>query len=144
KARSTQIVFLPEPAELDGERASFLFTLEPDEKKEIEVRIACHEESSAGNSLAVRFEDALQQRRCDIGRFESGWCTFSTSNELLSSLIRRSSADLTSLIQFAPEGTFIMAGIPWFATLFGRDSILTALYTLPFNPALTVGTLKTL
>jgi glycogen debranching enzyme len=144
KARSTQIVFAPEPIELDGERASFLFTLEPDEKKEIEVRIVCHEDSRAGNRLPVRFEDALQQRRSDIGRFDNGWCHITSSNELLNSLLRRSSADLTSLIQFAPEGTFIMAGIPWFATLFGRDSILTALSTLPFNPALTVGTLKTL
>jgi glycogen debranching enzyme len=48
------------------------------------------------------------------------------------------------MIRYSSEGQFSMAGIPWFATLFGRDSILTALFVLPFNPALAVGTLKML
>src|ERR1700704_3034515 len=55
-------------------------------------------------------------------------------------LVRRSD----SMIRYTPEGAFMMEGITWFATLFGRDSILTALFALPFNPALAVGTLKTL
>jgi glycogen debranching enzyme len=37
-----------------------------------------------------------------------------------------------------------MAGIPWFATLFGRDSIFTALSVLPFNPDIAGRTLKML
>jgi glycogen debranching enzyme len=145
KRRFTQIVFEPEPLALSRDRSSYLFMLQPDEQKEIEVRIAGgYEELPASRHLSVRFDDALEQRRSEIARFDAGWCRITASNESLHSLLRRSSADLTSLIRFAPEGTFMMAGIPWFATLFGRDSILTALYALPFNPALAVGTLKTL
>ena len=62
----------------------------------------------------------------------------------MDTLLRRSCADLTSIIRDGPEGTFMMAGIPWFATLFGRDSIMTALSALPFNPAIAAGTLRTL
>ena len=53
----------------------------------------------------------------------------------MDTLLRRWCASLTSIIRDGPEGTYMMAGIPWFATLFGRDSIITALSVLPFNPA---------
>jgi glycogen debranching enzyme len=38
----------------------------------------------------------------------------------------------------------IAAGAPWFMTLFGRDSLLAASMTLPFEPGLAVGVLSTL
>jgi glycogen debranching enzyme len=143
--RFTTIVFEPAPVSLGAGRASFLIALKPDEQKELEVRIAGEcEETPASSQPPLRFEEALAQRRSEIARFDAGWSTITASSEALDSLLRRSSADLTSMIRSAPEGTFLMAGVPWFATLFGRDSILTALFALPFDPALAVGTLKTL
>ena len=142
--RFTSIVFDPEPTALDVRRASYLVALEPDEQKELEIRVAAGYEQPARQHCIMRFADALKQRRSEIVCFDAGWSDISASNESLDSLLRRSSADLTSMIRYTPEGAFMMAGIPWFATLFGRDSILTALFTLPFNPALAVGTLKTL
>ena len=143
--RFTKIIFQSPPAALETGRASFLLTLKPDEQRDIEVRIigGC-EETGAGSPTPARFDDALAQRRSEIERLDAGWARISASNESFDLMLQRSAADLTSMIRFAPEGTFLMAGIPWFATLFGRDSILTALFALPFNPALAVGTLKTL
>jgi glycogen debranching enzyme len=145
--RFTDVTFDPQPTRLEANRGAFLFPLAPDQQKELEVRIAvsCENEPSRnGHGRVVRFEQALEDRRAEIARFDPGWCRISASNAPLDLLLRRSCADLTSIIKLAPEGTFMMAGIPWFATLFGRDSILTALFALPFNPAITVGTLKTL
>ena len=143
--RVTRIVFEPSPDTLDDGRASFMFTLKPDEEKELEVRIISgHEGAAASVQTPERFHDALAQRRSEIAQLDAGWARISASHESLDLLLQRSAADLTSMIRFEPEGTFLMAGIPWFATLFGRDSILTALFALPFNPALAVGTLKTL
>ena len=34
--------------------------------------------------------------------------------------------------------------MPWFTTLFGRDSIITAIQTLPFRPQVAVETLDVL
>lgn len=143
--RYTRIVFDPAPAALETRRAFFRFTLEPDEQKDFEVRIVsgCGERD-CGTRTPTRYEEALIERRSEIARLDGGWARISVSHESLDLLLKRSAADLTSMIRSAPEGTFLMAGIPWFATLFGRDSILTALFTLPFNPALAVGTLKTL
>ncbi|PSK95951.1 glycogen debranching enzyme [Murinocardiopsis flavida] len=36
------------------------------------------------------------------------------------------------------------AGVPWFLTLFGRDSLLTSLFALPYRPALAAATLPAL
>jgi glycogen debranching enzyme len=143
--RVTNIIFDPVPDKLDPGRASFLFTLEPDEHKELEVRIrGDRDKPPVVRYIPARFDQALVQRRSEIAALDPGWSKITASHESLNSLIRRSSADLISLIRYSPKGTFLMAGIPWFATLFGRDSILTALFSLAFNPALAVGTLKTL
>jgi glycogen debranching enzyme len=36
------------------------------------------------------------------------------------------------------------AGVPWFVTLFGHDSLITALQTLAYNPGITEETLRLL
>lgn len=144
--RFTEIVFETAPVALDANRASFLLTLDPDEEIALEAHVTgeCGPPLRRENNSALRFDEALEARRAEIACFDAGWSKITASNELVNSLLRRSSADLTAIIRYAPEGAFIMAGIPWFATLFGRDSIITALFALPFNPALAVGTLKTL
>ena len=43
-----------------------------------------------------------------------------------------------------PDRVVIAAGAPWFMTLFGRDSLLTAWMTLPFDATLAVGVLHAL
>ncbi len=43
-----------------------------------------------------------------------------------------------------PERAITAAGAPWFMTLFGRDSLITALMTLGFDPDLAGGVLRTL
>lgn len=143
--RFATIVFESPPTRLTSGHASFVFALEPDQYRDFETRIiggSVHRNEPS--QIPVRFADALTQRRSEIARLDAGWARISTSHESFNLLLNRSAADLTSMIRFAPEGTFLMAGIPWYATLFGRDSILTALFALPFNPALAVGTLKSL
>lgn len=145
--RFTEIVFEPQPVTLDPKRASFLSPLNPDEVLTLEIRVTggCEDAPQRVNKNPVlRFEDALALRRAELATLGAGWSRITASNELMNSLLHRSSADLTTIIRYTPEGTFMQAGIPWFATLFGRDSIITALFALPFNPAIAVGTLKTL
>jgi glycogen debranching enzyme len=60
---------------------------------------------------------------------------------------RRSLVDLAAL-RFSPisagEHSLPAAGLPWFMTLFGRDSIFTSLQALPFTPELAATTLREL
>jgi glycogen debranching enzyme len=65
-----------------------------------------------------------------------------TASAALNAWISRSWADLHMLTTDTPHGRIAYAGIPWYVAPFGRDSIITALQHLPFDPGLARGTLK--
>jgi glycogen debranching enzyme len=65
----------------------------------------------------------------------------------LARLFDQSLDDLSSLRlaeAAAPHDTFLGAGVPWFLTLFGRDSIWAARMLLPLGTDLAAGTLRVL
>lgn len=67
--------------------------------------------------------------------------------EPLAGIYRRSLVDLAAL-RFSPltagGRSLPAAGLPWFMTMFGRDSIFTSLQALPFAPELAATTLREL
>ena len=70
-----------------------------------------------------------------------------TDHEGLRAVVARSAEDLGALRIFDPdypERTVVAAGAPWFMTLFGRDSLMTAWMALLVDPELALGTLQTL
>jgi len=81
-------------------------------------------------SAAAHFEDRSPE------------CSVWTSNEHFNAWLRRSDADLRMLSTRTPDGVYPYAGIPWFATPFGRDGIWTAFECLWMNPAVAKGVLR--
>ena len=145
--RVTEVAFDPLPRALSAERAGFLLELGIEGSAGVEIRITGGPESKRARprpAPAVDFDGALAARRSAIERSQAGWAMLSASNKLFDSLLTRSRADLISLISHTADGAFAMAGIPWFATLFGRDSIITALALLPFNAEVAADTLRAL
>ncbi|HEX5451677.1 MAG TPA: glycogen debranching N-terminal domain-containing protein, partial [Candidatus Limnocylindrales bacterium] len=69
-----------------------------------------------------------------------------SDHELLDRTVVRSLADLATLRNDGPaDGEwYLAAGIPWFATLFGRDSLIASLETVAFMPSLAMATLEVL
>ena len=64
----------------------------------------------------------------------------------LEHIYRRSLVDLAALRFRKPIllGAMPAAGLPWFMTVFGRDSLLTSFQAIPFMPDLAATTLRTL
>src|SRR5438132_1488009 len=65
----------------------------------------------------------------------------------LRAIVTRSAEDLGALRIFDPdypERAVVAAGAPWFMTLFGRDSLITAWMALLVDPDLALGVLQTL
>jgi glycogen debranching enzyme len=82
----------------------------------------------------------LERWIADAPRIECDW-------EPLQTAYRRSLVDLAAL-RFSPFITpgksLPAAGLPWFMTMFGRDSIFTSLQALPFTPELAATTIRAL
>jgi glycogen debranching enzyme len=57
-----------------------------------------------------------------------------TTHEFFDHHLERSYKDIFMLRQPTPLGYGLAAGIPWYATIFGRDSAITALQIVPFMP----------
>ena len=80
----------------------------------------------------------LRAWRQDTTRIDVGDAT-------LARVLQRTATDLGALRVPDPDTgrPFVAAGAPWFMTLFGRDSLLTAWMVLPLDLSLAVGTLHT-
>jgi glycogen debranching enzyme len=92
-----------------------------------------------------RLEDSEPARKIHTWRAETTAIT--TDDPALTNTLRRSQEDL-GVLQIRDQQKhgrpFVAAGAPWFMTLFGRDSLLTAWMALPLDTRLAVGTLQTL
>ncbi|MGQ0521007.1 MAG: amylo-alpha-1,6-glucosidase [Actinomycetota bacterium] len=82
-----------------------------------------------------------------MARWRKQMPAVATDHEGLRRAVLRSAEDLGALRIFDPdfpERTVVAAGAPWFMTLFGRDSIITAWMALLVDPDLALGVLQTL
>ena len=73
--------------------------------------------------------------------------TIVSNDPRLPTVVDQALADLAGLRivdRAHPDRIVIAAGAPWFMTLFGRDSLLAAWMTLPFDATLAVGVLHAL
>jgi glycogen debranching enzyme len=67
-----------------------------------------------------------------------------SDDQLFDRILRRSLDDLGLLRSELDGHSYHAAGLPWFATLFGRDSIVSAFQTLSFVPGIAAGTVRLL
>ena len=140
------------PAKVDEHGLSFRVRIEPHGSWTTDLDVATATAGPAGGgrprpkytrgrkrarpSMSVDLDRWL----ADAPRLECDW-------DALRQTYRRSLVDLAAL-RFAPAisggQSLPAAGLPWFMTMFGRDSIFTSLQALPFTPELAATTLRAL
>jgi glycogen debranching enzyme len=148
--RRETVISTNRPAEIDEQGLTFLVHLEPKQdwvgqldvtptvlrRGRSEPLVSGWRTDHAGRDMAAE----LAQWRTDTPALRCDW-------EPAAEIYAVSITDLAAL-RFSPEiaGPHSMpaAGLPWFMTMFGRDSILTSLQALPFAPDLAATTLKVL
>ncbi len=108
-------------------------------------------EWAGGHFDRHRSRRGKESNRSDLVRGLDKWLSKAPRLECdadhLRETYRRSLVDLAAL-RFSPmsmpEHSLPAAGLPWFMTMFGRDSIFTSLQALPYTPELAATTLGAL
>jgi glycogen debranching enzyme len=120
-----------------GETKNVLLSLqltESPQKKSASVSAGpTHDTKALATRLHQHSDDWLQDH-----------CHFQSSSYRLNNVFERSIRDLGALRTFLHGEEYFSAGLPWYGTLFGRDSILSSLQTLAFRPKIAEQTLRLL
>jgi len=137
--RRTRIHPTEPPDRRDEGALFYLVALSPHQSAEIEIGIGCEIATSRPSTrrCAVAVGDRRQNARAEDER----GCSIVTSNHVFNRWLQRSRADLRMMITETPYGRYPYAGIPWFATPFGRDGLIAALELLWAAPEVARGVL---
>lgn len=137
--RSTQMEFSRPPVSISSKEAEFIIELQRGAVAEMFIEIGAEE---GGVPSSERFDKAQQRLSGSMHKRLKEGAAISTSGRFFNEWIDRSHSDLALLTTALPTGPYPYAGIPWFATQFGRDAIITSLQTLWLNPQLAAGVLR--
>ena len=143
----TQVI-LSERGEVDGGRVLYRLTLEPRRRWQLRIDIV---PSLDGDGLvprvaAQRFGDELVRVRESLAAWQLRVPQLRASWGDLGQSFSRSVSDLASLRMRSADGlgNLPAAGMPWFMTVFGRDTLITCLQTLLFGTELAGSALRVL
>jgi glycogen debranching enzyme len=139
--RSTVVFADPVPS-LRAREARWEFRLEPNARYVLEWEVL--PESAAPARRPGR--PPLDRRRKHLEERYRDWrlaCTlWDTDVAEFNTTLRHAVDDLRALYVEAEGDPVISAGIPWYSTVFGRDSLIASLQTLAVNPGIAVDTLR--
>ncbi len=164
RTRTLTISFSPAPQVRHGTEAGWDIELGPRERRQITVSLvaavtpgrgagadddAWSDESPSGG---ITDEQILRRgRRAGAGRRQGGrspsaerFTAVRSNSRILNGIVHRSLRDLQILRSDNAGAEYFAAGVPWFVALFGRDSVITSIESLAYDPAVAEQTLRVL
>lgn len=142
-----QIQFLHHlPSHLKGYTALWELELEPHETRQLGYRL--HMLANNQPVSTVHAPMTLMQAKAaelmEEREWQSAITQIRTDNKTFNQVIERAEQDVYLLRQTFGKGKALSAGVPWFSTLFGRDSIIAASQILILDPTIARETLTIL
>jgi glycogen debranching enzyme len=137
------------PSQVDEHGFTFRLHIEPQGEwsSDLEVVTALLGMGERHDRPKYTSDDGHDNSALSLKRWLDAAPSLESDRQTLKDTYRRSLIDLAAL-RFSPPIARGMslpaAGLPWFMAMFGRDSILTSLQALPFEPELAATTLRAL
>jgi glycogen debranching enzyme len=136
--RITELKWSPQPDRRERDAVRFRWVLQPGERTAVTASLRFIEHGFDGQAHQARERDAPDH----IAYWQALLPKIETTYRPLALWLRRSAADLSSLIAETPCGPYPHAGVPWYNTAFGRDGLITAMQLLWALPELARGVLR--
>ena len=134
--RITQVEFAPPPDRVeerdDGVLATFRVRLGAYQTKLFGVTVLPIVEPQLPQPK--EFDVAVHELRRSYEEWERDSTQVVTDNEVYDQMLNRCLRDLRALYTTTSDGAFLAAGIPWYVTLFGRDSMIASHQMLMISP----------
>jgi glycogen debranching enzyme len=149
RTRELRIRFSKEPSWTRDHRVGFELDMASHavERLMVSVTVIERDGERASADTHHRGDDARAAHGSAARRVEdwlTGFSRVRSSSAELEATVDRSLRDLRTLRMTIDHDRFFAAGIPWFVTLFGRDSLICALQTLAYRPEIAAETLRLL
>ena len=131
---------------LDDGRLRVPVELDPGEEARLDVHLALAAPESRTRVGGARGDGhaSMPQAGAEADAWLADRPRVEVDDELVDRVLRRSLLDLRLLASDLDGQRYYAAGVPWYATLFGRDSIVAALQMLAFDPGMAEQTLRLL
>ena len=143
----TQVLF-SKSGEVDDSCIRFALELAPRERWELRVDVvpSLTGSEAAPHAVAHRFGEEREHVRESLEAWRLRVPRLRTSSDDLRNSFSQSVADLAALRMRTDNGVGMLpaAGMPWFMTVFGRDTLITSLQTMLLGPELATASLDTL
>jgi glycogen debranching enzyme len=144
--RNTRFAFKPEPSGVDGDTVTFTIHMGPHQV--FNVNIWVYVEDIPPDRPAVPSLSTIEKRikgiKASYADTMECCSNVQTDNGIFNKVFLRSLSDLRMLYMGMPVDIFYSAGVPWYDALFGRDSIISSMQVIPYNPQIAKSTLKLL
>ena len=141
-------VLLSRAGEIEGSRVRFALELGPRERWDLRVDVVSSLDGEESLPLVVerRFGEGRTHVQASLEAWRLQVPRLRTSHDGLARSFSQSVADLAALRMRTDDGIGMLpaAGMPWFMTVFGRDTLITSLQTMLLGPELATASLDAL
>ena len=146
--RRTTVHFAPPADKTEKTTAHYRLSLAARESKQIEIAVVLSEAPEGKEAAPKRPTFDFARVAAGVQDATKRWVEartdITTSSRSLNRVLERSLHDLRILRARLDGHEFFAAGVPWYVTLFGRDSLISALQSLAYEPDVAEQTLRLL
>jgi len=145
--RRSEVHFEPSPTKSSGQSAEYRLKLSAGEREQLKISfqlVETKQTPAVGKHIRSSPDEVAHGIDHASREWLSGYAEVESNSVQLNRVMQRSLLDLGILKSELDGQHYFAAGLPWYGALFGRDSIISALQTLAYEPNLAESTIRLL